>query len=213
MATNLVQFPLVVSEWGKSVAYQTDVVVGRNGQEVRNAIWQDPLMRFNAAFAVRSYADIATLTNFFHAMKGREQSFLVKDYADFKIDTWTASTTATGTGVTQFQLVKRYTQTIGGSPVTYVRTIKHPKTDAVTAQKGDLTPLTVSSVNGSTGMVTLSAAVTSGTVELQCTEFYVPVRFDIDELPVEMLSYWVANSADKSIVEVPDIPLVEVRNG
>lgn len=214
MATNLVQFPLTVSEWSKAVMYKTDVVVGRNGQEVRNAIWQDPLLKFNAAFAVRNYADIGTLTTFFHAMKGREQSFLVKDYADFKIDTWTASTTATGAAVTQFQLVKRYSQTISGSPVTYVRTIKHPKTDAVTARNSvGPTTLTVSSVNGSTGMVTLSAAATSGTVELQCTEFYVPVRFDIDELPIEMLNYWVQSGADKSNVQVPDIPLVEVRNG
>ena len=214
MATNLVQFPLTVSEWGKSVAYQTDVIVGRNGQEVRNALWQDPLLKFNAAFSVRNYADIQTLVTFFHAMKGREQSFLVKDWADYKIDSWTASSTATGTGVTQFQLVKRYTQTIGVTSSTYIRTIKHPKASSVTARNATgPTSLTVTAINESTGMITVSAAQTSGTVELQCTEFYVPVRFDIDELPVEMLNYWVANNADKSNVQVPEIPLIEVRNG
>lgn len=211
MATNLVQFPLTVSEWTKSVQYATDVIVGKNGQEVRNALWQDPLLKFNAAFAVRSYADIDTLVDFFHAMKGREQSFLVKDWSDFKIDEWTTSSTATGAGITQFQLVKRYTEPVLNT--TYVRTIKHPKTGTVTAQKSDTTALTVSSVNLSTGVVTLSAAVTSGSVQFKCTEYYVPVRFDIDELPVEMLSYWVASGADKSNVQVPDIPLVEVRVG
>lgn len=208
MAVNLTQFPLTVSEWQKSVAYQTDVIIGRNGQEVRNALWQDPLLKFNAAFAVRNYADIQTLVTFFHAMKGREQSFLVKDWADYQINDWTTSSTATGSGVTQFQLVKRYTEAIVG---TYVRTIKYPKTASVTAQTGTGTPLTVNSVNTSTGVVTLSAAVTSGTVQFKCTEFYVPCRFDIDELPVEMLNYWVASGADKSNVQIPDIPLVEVR--
>lgn len=212
MSVNLVQFPLTVSEWQKAVTYQTDVIIGRNGQEVRNALWQDPLLKFNAAFAVRSYADIGTLTTFFHAMRGREKSFLVKDWADFQITDWTTSTTATGGGVTQFQLVKRYNQA-GVSE--YVRTIKYPRsnspTTTVTAQKGDGTPLTVSSVNTSTGMITLSAAVTSGTVQFKCTEFYVPCRFDIDELPVEMLNYWVSSGVDKSNVQVPEIPLIEVR--
>jgi hypothetical protein len=39
----------------------------------------------------------------------------------------------------------------------------------------------------------------------------VPVRFDIDELPVEMISYWLQAGADKSNVNIPDIPMVEVR--
>lgn len=211
MAVNLVEFPLTVSQWQKAVAYSTDVIVGRNGQEVRNAMWQDPLMKFNAAFTVRSYADINTLATFFHAMKGREQSFLVKDWSDFQISAWTQSTTATGVGVTDFQLVKRYNQTIGAGSSEYIRTIKYPKTGTVTARKGDGTPLTVSSVNTSTGVVTLSAAVTSGTVEFKCTEFYVPCRFDTDELPIEMLSYWLSSGADKSNVTVPDIPMIEVR--
>lgn len=211
MAVNLVQFPLTVSQWNKSVLYSTDVIIGRNGQEVRNAMWQDPLLRFNAGFAVRNYADIDTLATFFHAMKGREQSFLVKDWSDYKISSWTNSTTATGAGVTQFQLVKRYTQTIGGGSSEYVRTIKYPKTGSVTARKSDGTSLTVSSVNTSTGVVTLSAAVTSGTVQFQCTEFYVGCRFDTDELPIEMMSYWVQSGADKSGVNVPEIPMIEVR--
>jgi uncharacterized protein (TIGR02217 family) len=212
MSVSLVQFPLTVSEWEKSVAYMTDVITGRNGQEVRNAIWQDPLLSFNASFSIRTYADIGTLTNFFHAMRGREKAFLVKDWADYAVTDWTQSSdTANGTRTT-FQLVKRYTQTIGGSPVTYVRPIKFPKTDTVTGLINGTTPATISSVNASTGVVTLSSAPSNGhSVEFKVGEFYVPARFDIDELPVEMLNYWVASGADKSNVQVPDIPLREVR--
>lgn len=211
MSVNLVQFPLSVSEWQKSVSYMTDIVAGRNGQEVRNAIWQDPLLKFNASFSVKSYQDIQDLTIFFHAMRGREQAFLVKDWADFEITEWTqSSNTANGTR-TEFQLVKRYTQTIGVTTSTYVRTIKHPKSGSVTCQVNG-SPVTPSSVNLSTGVVTLPSAPTNGqSVTFKCTEFYVPVRFDIDELPVEMLNYWVASGANKSQVDVPEIPLVEVR--
>lgn len=208
MAVNLTQFPLTVSEWQKSVVYQTDVIVGRNGQEVRNALWQDPLLKFNAAFAVRTYADIQTLVTFFHAMKGREQSFLVKDWADFAITDWTQSSDTANSSRTTFQLVKRYTEAVMG---TYVRTIKYPKVSSVTCQVAG-SPVTPSSVSLSTGVVTLPSAPTTGqSVTFKCTEFYVPCRFDVDELPVEMLNYWVANGADRSDVSVPEIPLVEVR--
>lgn len=211
MSVNLVQFPLTVSEWQKSVAYMTDIVAGRNGQEVRNAIWQDPLLRFNASFSVKSYADIEALTVFFHAMRGREQAFLVKDWADFEITDWTQSSDTANSSRTTFQLVKRYTQTIGVTTSTYVRTIKHPKASSVTAQVNG-SPVTPSSVNLSTGVVTLPSAPTTGqSVTFKCTEFYVPVRFDIDELPIEMLNYWVASGANKSQIDVPEIPLVEVR--
>ena len=209
MSVNLVQFPLTVSEWGKSVAYLTDIVTGRNGQEVRNAIWQDPLHRFNATFSIRTYSDVQTLVTFFHAMKGREQAFLVKDWADFEITDWTqSSNTANGTRTT-FQLVKRYTEPVLNT--TYIRTIKHPKVSTVTAQVNG-SPVTPSAVNLSTGVVTLPSAPSNGqSVTFKCTEFYVPVRFDIDELPVEMLNYWVASGANRSQVEIPEIPLVEVR--
>lgn len=207
MAINLVQFPLTVSEWQKSVMYSTDIFVGRNGQEVRNALWQDPLLKFNAAFAVRSYADINTLATFFHAMKGREQSFLVKDWSDFKVDSWTAPN-ASGT-VTTVQLIKRYTQpTIN---TTYIRTIKYPAANSVTIRNSG-SPFTPSSVNLSTGVVTLGGSYTASNLTFQVSEFYVACRFDIDELPIEMLNYWVASGADKSNVQVPDIPLIEVRN-
>lgn len=211
MSVNLVQFPLAVSEWDKSVAYMTDVIVGRNGQEVRNAIWQDPLLRFNAAFSVKNLTDIRSLVTFFHAMRGREQAFLVKDWADFEITDWTqSSNTANGTR-TEFQLVKRYTQTIGVTTSEYVRAIKHPKINTVTAQVNG-SPATISSVSLTTGIVTLQTAPANGqSVTFKCTEFYVPVRFDIDELPVEMLNYWVTSGGTKSQLQVPEIPLVEVR--
>ena len=211
MSVNLVQFPLAVSEWQKSVTYMTDIIAGRNGQEVRNAIWQDPLLAFNAAFSVKTYADVQSLVTFFHAMRGREQAFLVKDWADFEISDWTqSSNTANGTRTT-FQLVKRYTQTIGDTSSTYVRTIRNPKINSVTAQVNGVAA-TISSVSLSTGIVTLQSAPSNGqSVTFKCTEFYVPVRFDIDELPVEMLNYWVASGANKSNVQIPDIPLREVR--
>lgn len=218
MAVNLTVFPLDVSEWQKAVTYSTDIIVGRNGQEVRNALWQDPLLKFNAAFSVRSYADIATLVTFFHGCKGREQSFLVKDWSDFKVDTYTTFAETPNGSRTQFQLIKKYTHATLG---TYTRTIKYPKANALTVRVGGTvkTAGTDYTYSTSTGIVTFTTApptTTGGSptvVDFKIDEFYVPCRFDTDELPVEMLSYWVdAASADKSNVNIPEIPIIEVRN-
>jgi uncharacterized protein (TIGR02217 family) len=205
---NLVQFPLEVSKFGASVRYLTDITIGRNGQEVRNALWQDPLKSFNAAFGVKTFEDIVKLDSFFHLMKGREQSFLVKDYSDYKVDTWTAFEETPNGVKTTFQLVKKYSVSGVGD---YYRPITKPKAGSVTARiDGAITPVTYSL---STGVVTFTVAPGVGTVvDFKISEFYVPVRFDIDELPIEMLSWWVdLTGADFTNANVPDIPLKEVR--
>lgn len=219
MSVNIVQFPLAVSEWNKSVIYSTDIIVGRNGQEVRNAMWQDPLLKFNAAFAIKTYADIATLSTFFHAMKGREQSFLVKDWSDFQVGNASTFTTFAETPngtLATFQLIKKYIQTIGAGTSTYTRTIKYPKAGSVTVRVNGTTKTegTHYNVSTSTGIVTFTAGnipSAGQTVDFYISEFYVSCRFDADELPIEMLNYWVASGTDKSNVQVPDIPMIEVR--
>ncbi len=213
MSANLYQFPLTVTQWQAAPSYLTDITRGRNGQEVRNAIWQDPLYRYNAAFSIKTYADIETLVEFFHAVKGREQSFLIKDYSDFAI---ARQTIATGDGVaTTFQLIKTYTTSFGS----YQRTITKPKsaedsTGVLVWVNGSAVAAADRSHSASTGVITITSPspVPNGhAVEASCAEFYVPVRFDTDTLPVEMLSYWLSSGASASNVQIPDIPLVEVR--
>lgn len=205
-------FPLEVSGFGSNIRYQTDIIVGRNGQEVRNALWQDPLYSYNAAFGVKSYADIETLQIFFHAVKGREQSFLVKDYADFEIP---RTTIGTGDGAdTTFQLIKTYVHGVIG---TYTRTITKPKAlEGVGGVRVWVNNVELDaadySFSSSTGIITIPVAPTIGhAVEASCDEFYVPCRFDIDELPVQLLTFWVEAAGNYANVQVPDIPLVEVR--
>jgi uncharacterized protein (TIGR02217 family) len=212
MSANLTVFPLDVGQFGSSIRYQTDITVGRNGQEVRNAVWQDPLFTYNAAFNIKTYDDIATLQAFFHLCKGREQSFLVKDYADYSI-----SRTSIGTGDdsdTTFQIVKKYTEGVLG---TYTRTITKPTTVEgstgvrVWVDNSEVTGANFS-VSGSTGIITLTSPPPMGKdVEMSCALFYVPVRFDVDELPIELLNYWVSGATINGLVEIPEIRLVEVR--
>lgn len=205
-------FPLEVSEWVAAPRYNTSITVGNNGQEVRNANWQDPLYRYNAAFNIKTYEDIETITAFFHAVKGREQSFLVKDHADYSIE---RTQIGVGDGVTQnFQLIKVYVNAVAGN---YTRTITKPKqtegAGGVRVWVNNVELATSAfSFSSSTGIINIPSAPTSThIVEASCDEFYVPVRFDTDELPVNLLTFWLSSGSPVSNVEIPDIPLVEVR--
>ncbi len=123
MTAHSTLFPLNTGLTGLTagIRYNTDITVGKSGYESRNANWQDPLLVFNASLAIKTYADIDTLRTFFHGVKGREQSFLIKDYQDYS-----SIRTTIGTGDasdTTFQLIKNYTHATLG---TYVRNITKP---------------------------------------------------------------------------------------
>jgi uncharacterized protein (TIGR02217 family) len=171
-------------------------------------------MSYNAAFAVKTYADIATLQTFFHAVRGREQSFLLKDWADFKVTDWTAFAEVIDGSRTTFQLIKKYVHAVIG---TYTRTITKPKqiegVGGVQIRDNGVAVSTSNySFSSSTGIVTFSSPPTSGhTIDFKIDEFYVPVRFDIDELPVQLLNFWVDSGSDIGLAEIANIPLVEVR--
>lgn len=206
MSINLTVFPLEVSKFGSSPMYSTSIFAGGNGQEVRNANWQDPLRTYNAGFSVKTKADIETLNTFFHLCRGREKAFLIKDYQDFSFDYTTFAETPNGSRTT-FQLIKKYTESVLG---TYTRTIKYPKAGTISARVNGTAATITTSL--STGIVTFATAPAGGTtVDAKC-EFYVPVRFDTDSLPTEMLMYWLdAQNTEHSLVEVPNIPIIEVR--
>lgn len=205
-------FPITISSLSRRLRYQTDITVGKNAQEVRNAVWQDPLYAYNLGFNIKDYADIRTIETLFYMVRGREQSFLVLDQGDFKVE---RTQIGTGNGsATTFQLVKKYVHAVIG---TYTRNITKPKQVEgvggvrVWVNNVELTPAEYS-FSSVTGIITIpTPPPSSQAVEASCDEFYVPVRFDIDELPTDMMSYWVASGADKSNVQIPEIPLVEVR--
>lgn len=204
--------PIEVGRWGSAPRYSTDITVGANGNEVRNANWQDPLFKYNAAFGVKSKADIELLQTHFHLVRGREGSFLVKDYQDFSVEDWTVFAEAPNGVRTTFQLIKKYVHPVMG---TYTRTITKPIAiegvgGVQLRDNGVAIPTGNYSFSSTTGIVTIPIApITGHVIDFKIDVFFVPVRFDIDELPTEMLLYWIAN--DTAQISVPDIPLVEVR--
>jgi uncharacterized protein (TIGR02217 family) len=184
---------------------RTEIVVTGSGAEERNSRWADSRRRYNAGFGVKSLDDIHLVVAFFEERRGRLHGFRWKDHLDFTSGLPGAAVTATdqaiGTGngtATRFQLVKRY----GTGLRDYLRSITKPVAGSVrVAVNGqEVTGFTLEAL---TGVVTLAAAPVPGATVTAGFAFDVPVRFDTDELCI--------NLAQFAGGDIPDIPIVEIR--
>ncbi len=206
----LINTTFEISGLGATIRYKTDITGGGAGQESRNRLWQDPLMAYDAQFLTKTLDDARAMQTFFHCAGGAELSFLIKDVTDFKI---ARQTIGTGDGITtNFQLIKSYAQ---GVMPTYTRTITKPKAlEGVGGVRVWVDNAEIAAANFSfsstTGIITLAVApANTKVVEASCDEFYVPVRFESDELPVDVMLY---RDDDTGLLTLPAQRLLEVRN-
>ena len=208
MSFDDVRFPMAISLGATGgPERRTDVVLTASGREERNARWANSRRKYNVGYGLRSLDDIQAVVLFFEERMGRLHAFRFKDHADFKSCAASGAITATdqqigaGDGDTaSFQLTKTYGQT----PRAYVRTIAAPVAGSVKIAVNG-TASTHFTVNTSTGLVTFDAGFipATGAIITAGFEFDVPVRFDTDELAIN-LSHFQSG-------EIPHIPLIEVR--
>jgi uncharacterized protein (TIGR02217 family) len=186
---------------------KTDIVTTASGREERNARWANSRRRYNIGFGVKSLTDIQAVVRFFEERRGRLHAFRFKDFTDFKSCPANATPAATdqvigtGTGsLATFQLVKTY----GAGNRAYARMVSAPVAGTLlVAVNGVAT--TQFSVNATTGVVTFNVGSipTAGAAVTAGYQFDVPVRFDTDQLSINLAHFEAG--------EIPDITLVEVR--
>ena len=207
MAFDNVRFPVAISRGlAGGPERRTDVVMTASGHEERNARWANSRRKYNVGFGVKSLDDIQNVVAFFEERRGRLYAFRFKDHTDFKSGTPSQNITATdqviGTGdgtTATFQLTKKY-----GSSRSYFRIILAPVAGTLLVSVNGV-PTTQFSVDVATGLVTFNAGniPTAGTVIAAGFEFDVPVRFDTDQIKI--------NLAHFASGEIPEIPLIEVK--
>ena len=207
MAFHEVRFPDNISRGARGgPERRTQIVEMASGDEERNGSWADSRRRYDASYGIRKADDLATVTAFFEARRGRLYGFRWKDWADYKSGQPSANTAATdqpvGTGngvTTAFQLVKRYTS---GAQF-WTRTITKPVAGTVALALNGVPQITDWTVNTTTGVVTFAAAPAPGIAITAGFEFDVPVRFDTDTLDVTL--------DFERLGSITSIPLIEVR--
>jgi len=206
-----IRFPTAISRGAAGgPERRTDVVTLASGFEERNSRWADSRRSYNAGYGLRGIDDLHAVIGFFEERRGKLYAFRWKDHADFRSGPPSVPPAAadqpigTGDGTTAtFQLIKTY----GNLYAPYARTIRKPVQGTLRiAVAGTLKTEGATYVaDYTTGLVTFlagsvpaaSAAITAG------YEFDVPVRFDTDQIEVNLQSLAAGS--------IPHIPIVEVR--
>jgi uncharacterized protein (TIGR02217 family) len=207
MAFHEVRFPDNISRGARGgPERRTQIVEMASGDEERNGSWADSRRRYDASYGIRKADDLAAVTAFFEARRGRLYGFRWKDWADYKSGLPSASLSATdqtigtGTGAaTTFQLMKLYTS----GAQSWTRTITKPVAGTVVLALNGVTQITGWTVNTTTGVVTFATAPGPGLAITAGFEFDVPVRFDTDTLDVTL--------DFERLGSITSIPLIEVR--
>lgn len=189
------------------VERRTQIVTLGSGFERRSTPWAQGRRRYLIGANLRSLDDMATLTGFFEARRGRLYGFRFRDFADFKSCAPGAVVSAqdqvlgAGEGVrTRFDLVKRY----GEGEDALERRVRKPVAGTVrVAVAGVELDAGGFTVDAATGEVTLAVAPPVGAAVTAGFEFDVPVRFDADRIEVTLESFEAGRMAA--------VPLIEVR--
>lgn len=187
----------------------TEVVEMVSGREQRNARQKHSRRRYNAGYGMKGVDDLYQVVAFFEERRGKLCGFRFQDPFDHKSSMPSQPISATdqvigvGDGQTSvFQLVKHY----GSTGESYVRNIVKPvqgsvmiAIDGTVKTEGADFDVEYSSgqVDFDVGSVPQSGEeITAGFL------FDVPVRFDLDEIAVNLKSFQAG--------EIPSIPLFEL---
>ena len=207
MAFHPIRFPLDVALGAHGGPERlTDIVTLSSGAEERNQRWANSRRRYNAAYGVKSRADMQAVLAFFEERRGRFHSFLWRDGLDFSSNGGSGTPTpldqpiGSGDGATTlFQLVKRY----GTAFDPYLRPISKPVAGTLRLAVAGAELTTGFSLDPLTGRVSFATPPAAGAAITAGFLFDVPVRFDTDRLDVELSSFDAA--------DVASIPLIEVN--
>jgi len=202
-----VRFPLDISRRAHAViARRTEIVVLGSGHEQRNARWRDARRRFEIGYGIKTIDDLHEVIAFFEARRGRLHGFRFRDWSDWKscppLRQPTAADQVIGTGdgaAVSFQLVKSY----GSGSASFTRPVTLPVIGSLRVAIDGVEQASGWSADGLTGQLTFDDPPPAGALITAGFEFDVPVRFDSDELRIDLEHFRAGG--------MPDIELVEIR--
>ncbi|GEO98318.1 DUF2460 domain-containing protein [Methylobacterium haplocladii] len=204
-----VRFPLDVALRGSGGPSRlTEIVTLASGREHRNSRWADSRRRYDAGFGIRTLDALHAVLGFFEERRGRLYGFRYRDRVDHRsgppsaVPAPTDQPLGTGTGGNAvFALAKTY----GSGPAPYRRAIQKPVAGSVRlAVNGIEVPAAKFACDATTGLVTFvaNAVPAAGARVTAGYEFDVPVRFDTDDLVIDLAAFTAG--------EIPKVPLIEI---
>lgn len=194
----------------RRTGWRTSLATTAAGFEAVSQDWSRARYSFDLSFAVRDADDYTAIVAHFHTMRGRFKSFPFTDVLDYR------ATAETGVVIDAesdgYQLAKRY----GTGADAYDRPITRPAAGAqiFRDRSSVVTDITGSStIDPATGLVEFTGGtVIEGDVLSWVGEFFIPCRYDVDELPALIVNRQPGDEDfGNLLVEANSIPIVEVR--
>lgn len=188
------------------VERRTEIVALASGHEQRATPWADGRRRYLIGGGLKSLDDLAELTAFFEARRGRLQGFRFHDFADFascapsKTPGPLDQPIGVGDGASvSFQLAKTY----GAGAEAYVRPIRKPVAGSVTAAvAGVALAADGFSLDPTSGLMTLAVPPAAGAQVSAGFQFDVPVRFDTDRLELTLEGFAAGRLVAAPLIEL-----------
>lgn len=182
------------------VERRTEITTLGSGFERRSTPWAEGRRRYLIGAGLRSLDDMAALTAFFEARRGRLYGFRFRDFADFKSCAPGEAVAATdqriGTGDgarRMFRLGKTYGD--------HVRRIAKPVEGSARAAVNGV-ETTAFALDHLTGEMTLATPPMSSAVVTAGFVFDTPVRFDADRIEVTLESFGAGRMVAMPLIEV-----------
>jgi uncharacterized protein (TIGR02217 family) len=201
-------FPLELSALTPKTSWQTQVTELGGGAEQRAGLWADARRRYDARNAdALTLAQYNQIEKHFNARRGKLFSFPLRDRSSFTV---TGEPLGTGGGVAS---TNQLTINRGDAGNAYNREIYLPESGTIhifagASEKFEGTDWTLAYSGATAGTVTWLVNVTGLTLTWT-GQFFIPVRYDVDELPDSKLFVWSPNNT--GLISGPEIPLIEVR--
>lgn len=179
---------------------RTEIITLGSGFERRNTPWAEGRRRYLIGAGLRSLDDMAALTTFFEARRGRLFGFRFRDFADFKSCLPGETPQATDQLLAladgdeaQFQLCKAYGD--------HGRRITKPVEGSVRVAVDGL-EITAFDVDRTTGVVRLNEVPDQGSRVTAGYVFDTPVRFDADRIELTLESFGAGRMVAMPLIEV-----------
>ncbi len=181
--------------------FMTKVFTASSGFEQRNVLWDEARAKYNVTQGIREKEEMDVVLAFFYAVRGKATGFRYKDWSDYLL---TNEPIGVGTGtLTTFQLKKNYSAGV----TSYSRNIYKPVSGTVvlTVNGNSKTEGADYTVNYTTGIITLTIAPpTTHIVRVTC-EFDVPVRFDVDEININLDDWQTESWSSINLIELKTV--------
>ncbi len=186
----------------------TTVTQDQSGFTQRRSRWAQTKREWDAGLVVRPASQWRLIDDFFEIVQGRAIGFLLRDATDYTTDVASGALVIV-TGTTYSFQKKR----VVGTHTTY-RAIGKPEVGTITiyrTRSGSTTALTAGqwSATGLTDQVTITAgAVMAGDVFTWAGSFFVPARFNTDDLEWETVGKQPGPGGEL-LIRSATIPIVE----